>query len=120
MDNLQNLEERCEDAVFKVCDARERFSRKCAEGLDNYLFLETRLVMKSVVLESIPLGLDFGIPSHIAEQVQRNCEQRQPVRCNWNDRAKQLQCMMDKIDELKIVLKQVEDNRNFELSHHFR
>ncbi|XP_046433417.1 uncharacterized protein LOC124186088 isoform X2 [Neodiprion fabricii] len=46
MDNLQNLEERCEDAVFKVCDARERFSRKCAEGLDNYLFLETRLVIR--------------------------------------------------------------------------
>ncbi|XP_046750554.1 uncharacterized protein LOC124413815 [Diprion similis] len=120
VDSLRDLEERCEDAVFKVCDARERYSKKCAEGLDNYLCLKTRLVMKSIVLESIPLDLNFEIPSQMAVQVRRNYEQDQLVHCSWNDRAQQLQHMMDKIHDLKIALKQVEDNRNFELRHRTR
>nr|XP_050867994.1 uncharacterized protein LOC127072031 isoform X5 [Vespula vulgaris] len=44
-----DLEEQCEDALFEVCDARERYPLLCAEELEKCLRLTTEIQTIKVV-----------------------------------------------------------------------
>lgn len=41
--NLDDLEQQCEDAVFEVCDARERYPLQCAKELEKCIELTNEI-----------------------------------------------------------------------------
>lgn len=41
--NLDDLEQQCEDALFEVCDARERYPLQCAKELENCIKLTNEI-----------------------------------------------------------------------------
>lgn len=40
---LDNIEQQCEDAVFEVCDARERYPSRCADELQKSIKLKNNM-----------------------------------------------------------------------------
>lgn len=42
-EEADDLEQQCEDAVFQICCTRERYSVRCANQLEKYLDLKTKI-----------------------------------------------------------------------------
>lgn len=50
--NSDDLEQQCEDALFEVCDARERYPLQCAKELENCIKL-TNEICVSIICTTI-------------------------------------------------------------------
>lgn len=45
--NSDDLEQQCEDAVFEVCDARERYPLQCAKELERCIKLTNEIYVNA-------------------------------------------------------------------------
>lgn len=50
--NSDDLEQQCEEALFEVCDARERYPLQCAKELENCIQL-TNEICVSIICKNI-------------------------------------------------------------------
>jgi len=46
--NLDDLEQQCEDAVFELCDARERYPLQCARELERCIKLTNEIYVSAL------------------------------------------------------------------------
>lgn len=55
--NSDDLEQECEEAVFEVCDARERYPIQCAKELENCIKLTNEIcvgiICKNIIIISL-------------------------------------------------------------------
>lgn len=58
--NLDDLEEQCEDVVFEVCDARERYPLQCAKEFEKCIKL-TNEICVSVVCRIIIIIVAYSL-----------------------------------------------------------
>lgn len=58
--NSDDLEQQCEDAVFNVCDARERYPLQCTKELEKCIKLTNEIcvgiVCRTIIIISYPLS----------------------------------------------------------------
>jgi len=54
---MDDIEQQCDDAVFEVCDARERYPAMCADEREKSTILENEISMEPVK-SRIPAKLD--------------------------------------------------------------
>lgn len=50
---LDDLEEQCQEALFEVCDARERYPRQCADVLKKCIQLKNDIHVMNILNRSI-------------------------------------------------------------------
>lgn len=73
------------------------------------------LQMAPVILKQIPQNFE------ISQQVDtRKIKTSENVDHICRKRVQHLQSMTNKVQELKLALKQLEENKNFELKHHLK
>jgi len=60
--NSDDLEQQCEEALFEVCDARERYPLQCAKELENCIKLTNEIcvgiICRNIIIISYILYLD--------------------------------------------------------------
>lgn len=84
-----------------------------------YAFMHCKLVqMEPVILK--PLIQTFEVPQMPEARDKRTSVESENPRQTWDKGAEHLQRMINKIQELKVALKQLEDNKNFEAKYHLK
>lgn len=107
---MNDLEQECEDAVFEVCDARERFPLKCAEELQNCIKLKNDINMIRVALKQTP---PLDMPSLTDQQaVYLNNDSKQDFECF----DRRLNVAIKKLDNLKSAMEQVKREKVCEMN----
>ncbi|XP_076638613.1 uncharacterized protein LOC143350383 [Colletes latitarsis] len=101
---MDNLEEQCEDALFELCDARERYPLRCANELKTSFQLINDIHMLKVC----------GKLNNISDKPSA-LEQSTHININFNEKEMsfehldyKLQDIANKLDNLEAVRKQVE------------
>lgn len=100
---MDDIEQQCEDAVFILCDARERYPLRCADEFQKSIKLKNEINMlkifqKSTVMNELP----------ILEQTERlNLEFNENEMC-FDRLDSKLQNIINKLDNLKAVVEQIE------------
>ncbi|XP_003705254.2 uncharacterized protein LOC100879420 [Megachile rotundata] len=94
-----NLEQQCEDALFELCDARERYPMECANELEKCIKLKTDIHMMKV-----------SIKSNTIDYVDhKNCNINvNEKKISFKHLDHKLQNMTNKLDNLKAVMDQIE------------
>ncbi|XP_012272307.1 uncharacterized protein LOC105695372 [Orussus abietinus] len=113
---MDELEEQCEDAVLEVCDARERYPVQCADELTKCLKLRTAICVEPVALKSID-SLETAMLSEeqkgYIKMLQENVKYNK--LCMQADLNK-LANVADKVNDLKNILEQIENDKQGEIS----
>ncbi|XP_076165579.1 uncharacterized protein LOC143145761 isoform X2 [Ptiloglossa arizonensis] len=107
---MNNLEQQCEDALFKLCDARERYPLRCSNQLKESIQLNSDMHMMKVFQK-----LNIVDKSAISEHVHFNINIKEKEICFEHLDCK-LQNIVNKLDNLKAVLKQVEREKTCEMN----
>ncbi|XP_077281586.1 uncharacterized protein LOC143908121 [Temnothorax americanus] len=110
---MDDLEQQCEDAVFEVCDARERYPLQCAKELERSIELTNEIRMTRVLVK----------PAKILDVPSVTNEHSAVFEKNFSETAEllktqehKLQVMIDKIDNLTAVLDQIKRDRLCEVN----
>ncbi|XP_076667170.1 uncharacterized protein LOC143368382 [Andrena cerasifolii] len=103
---MDDLEEQCQEALFEVCDARERYPRQCADVLQKCIQLKNDIHMMKVSQTSKPV---------FERSVHFNIELNENELC-FERLDDKLQDIADKLDNLKAVADQIERERTYEMN----
>ncbi|XP_015591046.1 uncharacterized protein LOC107265775 [Cephus cinctus] len=109
------LEEQCENAVFEVCDARERYPSKCAQELAKCIELETEINTGTINLKSTK-------PLNVLKLSKAQDDRHRAVNVEWKTYSCQqiqdekLQKLLEKMNNLKAVLEQIEKDKFSEIN----
>ncbi|XP_015120182.1 uncharacterized protein LOC107043272 [Diachasma alloeum] len=107
VDAEPDLEQQCDDAVFELCDTRERYPQKCAEELAKTLRLTTQINKAPVIMKpSGPLR-----PLEITDEQRELFQSIIPITKDRADDQKalktDLETMLKTVKDLKTVVEQV-------------
>ncbi|KAL2743944.1 uncharacterized protein V1477_007820 [Vespula maculifrons] len=111
-----DLEEQCEDALFEVCDARERYPLLCAEELEKCLRLTTEIQTIKVV-PNIKVYHDIEPQTEEQNALLNIASKKQNIP--YKHQGTQLKKMLNKIDNLKMVIEQIEKEKFCEINKLF-
>ena len=102
---MDNLEQQCEDALFELCDARERYPLQCANELEKCIKLETDLRMMEVRKSNI-----IDKPSSWEHNRNLNTDiTENKISFKYLDRK--LHSIINKLDNLEAVMDQIERDK---------
>ncbi|KYN29228.1 Tetratricopeptide repeat protein 30A [Trachymyrmex cornetzi] len=97
--NSDDLEQQCEDVVFELCDARERYPLLCAKELEKFIKLTNEIHMMKVLVKPVKI---LDVPSftneHSAMLKKNFLETTELLKTQEH----KLQVMIDKINNLTI------------------
>ncbi|XP_032664675.1 uncharacterized protein LOC116841166 [Odontomachus brunneus] len=110
---MDDLEKQCEDAVFEVCDARERFPLLCAEELNKCIKLTNEIQMTRVLTEKVKT---LDVPTFTDERYAILEKDLSILTCLLKTQENKLQMMIDKIDNLKTTLEQIKKDKLCEMN----
>ncbi|XP_015178185.1 PREDICTED: uncharacterized protein LOC107067310 [Polistes dominula] len=101
---IHDLEEQCEDAIFEVCDARERYPMLCAEELEKCIRL-TNEIQTAKVVQNIKKFNDIEPLTEEQNVIlyKESNKQNYPFKCKGVV-IKRMKC---KFDNLKMVVEQL-------------
>ncbi|KAL6447084.1 hypothetical protein ACFW04_001438 [Cataglyphis niger] len=104
---MDDLEQQCEDALFEVCDARERYPLQCAKELENCIKLTNEICMAKVLVKPIKIP---DLPSSTNKQsaIEKNLSEAAEL---LKTQEHKLQIMIDKIENLTAVLDQIKRDK---------
>ncbi|KAG5312090.1 TT30A protein, partial [Acromyrmex insinuator] len=97
--NLDDLEQQCEDVVFELCDARERYPLLCAKELEKLIKLTNEIHMMKVLVKPAKI---LDVPSFTNEHsamLKKNLLETTEL---LKTQEHKLQVMIDKINNLTI------------------
>ncbi|XP_018370782.1 PREDICTED: tetratricopeptide repeat protein 30A isoform X2 [Trachymyrmex cornetzi] len=96
---MDDLEQQCEDVVFELCDARERYPLLCAKELEKFIKLTNEIHMMKVLVKPVKI---LDVPSftneHSAMLKKNFLETTELLKTQEH----KLQVMIDKINNLTI------------------
>ncbi|XP_029174117.1 uncharacterized protein LOC114942836 [Nylanderia fulva] len=104
---MDELEQQCEDAVFEVCDARERYPLQCAKELEKCIKLTNEMCMTKVLVKPIISNLPSFTNKHPTELEKNLSEATELLKIQEH----KLQVMIDKIDNLTAVVEQIKSDK---------
>lgn len=104
---MDDLEEQCEDVVFEVCDARERYPLQCAKEFEKCIKLTNEICMTKVLVKPIIPNLSPFTNKHSTVLEKHLSEATELLKIQEH----KLQIMIDKIDNLTAVLEQIKRNK---------
>ncbi|XP_003696231.1 uncharacterized protein LOC100865440 isoform X2 [Apis florea] len=101
---MDNIEQQCEDAVFEVCDARERYPSRCADELQKSIKLKNNMNMlkkfqKSIINDVPDLQQDKYMKGNLNFNKNKIC---------FNYLDSKLQNSINKLNNLKAIMDQIE------------
>ncbi|XP_050464442.1 uncharacterized protein LOC126858280 [Cataglyphis hispanica] len=104
---MDDLEQQCEDALFEVCDARERYPLQCAKELENCIKLTNEICMAKVLVKPIKIP---DLPSLTNKQsaIEKNLSEAAEL---LKTQEYKLLIMIDKIENLTAVLDQIKRDK---------
>ncbi|XP_011504702.1 PREDICTED: uncharacterized protein LOC105367633, partial [Ceratosolen solmsi marchali] len=112
------LEEQCEDAVFKLCCTRERYSVRCANQLEKYLKLCTDKQVAKIKIAPAP---NFERPVMTEEQKHLLYEYKVSSRNEIQKNSKNdVRLMLNRLKELKNIVKQIEQSSSSEIYQYLK
>ncbi|XP_011644380.1 uncharacterized protein LOC105431702 [Pogonomyrmex barbatus] len=104
---MDDLEQQCEDAVFEVCDARERYPLQCANELEKSIKLTNEIYMTKIFAKpsdsTSVLDVPFLTNEHLTTFQKNFTETTELLKTHEH----KLQVMTDKINNLTAVLDQI-------------
>lgn len=81
--NSDDLEQQCEEALFEVCDARERYPLQCAKELENCIKLTNEIcvstICRNIIIPYIPY-LDIFLSVYFVADGQGSCKTNENSR----------------------------------------
>ncbi|XP_011142694.1 uncharacterized protein LOC105185126 [Harpegnathos saltator] len=114
---MGDQEQQCEDAVFEVCDARERFPQLCAGELENCIKLTNEIYMTKVLTKQVKT-LDMSFLTDGRYTILEKDLSMVIGLLKMQDNG--LQAMIDKIDNLKTTLEQIKKDKLCEINRLLR
>lgn len=105
---MDDLEQQCEDAVFEICDARERYPLQCANELEKCMKLTNEICMAKVLVKPIIPNLPPFTNKHSTVFEKNLSEATELLKIQEH----KLQVMIDKIDNLTAVLEQIKREKS--------
>ncbi|KAI4490338.1 hypothetical protein M0802_010715 [Mischocyttarus mexicanus] len=108
-----DLEEQCENAVFEVCDARERYPFLCAEELEKCIRL-TNEIQTVKVVQNIKEFNDIEPLTEEQKVILYNTSKNENVP--YKREGMILKKMNNKIDNLKMIIEQIEKEKFCEIN----
>lgn len=113
---MDSLEEQCENAVFLVCDARERYPVLCAEELVNCIRLTNEINTVKVISKT----KEFKDIQHLEEEQSRLLNTISTKKnISYEQQNLELKKMLDKIDNLHKIVEQIEKEKSCEINKLF-
>ncbi|KYQ55813.1 hypothetical protein ALC60_05312 [Trachymyrmex zeteki] len=106
--NSDDLEQQCEDVVFELCDARERYPLLCAKELEKCIKLTNEIHMTKVLVKPVKI---LNVPSFSNEHsamLKKNCLEITEL---LKTQEHKLQVMIDKINNLTVILDQIKRDK---------
>ncbi|XP_076234882.1 uncharacterized protein LOC143179498 isoform X2 [Calliopsis andreniformis] len=108
---MDDLEQQCEDALFELCDARERYPQRCADELQKCIQLKNNIHMikvcqKSSLIDTVPV-LEQNVNFH---------DKFNEKEIHFEHLDCKLQNIMNKLDNLKAVMEQIEREKTCEIN----
>lgn len=110
---MDDLEQQCEEAVFELCDARERYPLQCAEELEKCIRLTNEIYMAKVLAKPAKI---LDMPSFTNEPLatfQKNFSEATEL---LKTQERKVQAMIDKIDNLTAALDQIKRDKSCEVN----
>ncbi|XP_011159390.1 uncharacterized protein LOC105195601 [Solenopsis invicta] len=110
---MDELEQQCEDVMFEVCDARERYPQQCAKELEKCIRLTNEIHTTKVLAKSAKI---LDVPSFTSEHsdaLQKNFSETTEL---LKTQERKLQVMIDKIDNLTATLHQIKRDKLCEVN----
>ena len=101
---MDDLEQQCEDAVFNVCDARERYPLQCTKELEKCIKLTNEICMAKVLVEPIKIPNLPSFTNKHSTAFEKNLSEATEL---LKIQEHKLQVMIDKINNLTAVLDQI-------------
>ncbi|XP_076762416.1 uncharacterized protein LOC143430231 [Xylocopa sonorina] len=102
---MDDIEQQCEDALFELCDARERYPLRCAEELQKSIKLQNDINMLKVFKKSSTID-----EPTLLEQNERLDLNFSENKC-FDHFDLKLQNIINKLHNLKSVMDQIERER---------
>lgn len=106
---MDDLEQQCEDAMFEVCDARERYPLQCAKELENCIKLTNEICMAKVLVKPIKIPDLSSFTNKRSTMFEKNFSKATEL---LKTQEQKLQVMIEKIDNLKTVLDLIKKNKS--------
>ncbi|XP_072749393.1 uncharacterized protein [Anoplolepis gracilipes] len=106
---MDDLEQQCEDAMFEVCDARERYPLQCAKELGNCIKLTNEICMAKVLVKPIKIPDLSSFTNKHSTMFEKNFSEATEL---LKTQEQKLQVMIEKIDNLKTVLDLIKKNKS--------
>ncbi|XP_011881878.1 PREDICTED: uncharacterized protein LOC105569768 [Vollenhovia emeryi] len=109
---MGDLEQQCEDALFEVCDARERYPLLCAKELGKCIKLTNEICMARVLAKPAKiLNVPAFTDEHLA-MLQGLSETAELLRTQEH----KVQAMIDKIHNMTAALEQINRDKLCEIN----
>ncbi|XP_012538550.1 uncharacterized protein LOC105837914 [Monomorium pharaonis] len=110
---MDDLEQQCEDAMFEVCDARERYPLQCAKELEKCIKLTNEIYMTKVLTKPVKI---LDMPSFTNEHSTTFQKNFLEAAVLLKTQEHKLQMMIDKIDNLTATLNQIKKDKLCEVN----
>lgn len=108
-----DLEEQCEEALFEVCDARERYPILCAEELEKCIRL-TNEIQTTKVVQNIKKFRDIEPLTEEQKVLSYNASKKQNYQFKPKDKVmKRMKC---RLDNLKMVVEQLKREKFLDIN----
>lgn len=99
---MENLEQQCEDAVFELCDARERFPSYCADELKKCIQIRSVINMSQVLHK--PTVIDKSPTLKKEECLNFDINEDE---ISFDHLDSRLENVISTLDNLKVVMDQI-------------
>ncbi|XP_058789860.1 uncharacterized protein LOC131663453 [Phymastichus coffea] len=109
--NNDDLEEQCEDTVYKICCTREHYSARCAKYFEKYLGLVTK---KQTAKVQVNLVSDFVQPAITERQQKLYHDFISESKTHQSKKKDDAREILTRIKELKSILNQIERSKKSE------
>ncbi|CAK9814084.1 hypothetical protein ANTQUA_LOCUS7931 [Anthophora quadrimaculata] len=100
---MDDIEQQCEDAVFELCDARERYPLRCADELKKSIKLKSDINMLKVCQKSSLIDEQFSL--ELNKNLYINLDEN---KICFDQLGYRLQNVISKLDNLKAVMDQID------------
>ncbi|XP_071868529.1 uncharacterized protein [Bombus fervidus] len=99
---MDDVEQQCEDALFELCDARERYPSRCADELQKSIKLKNEINMLKVFKRTAT-----NEPFILSQNKYLNLDFNKNEMC-FDHLDFKLQDVANKLNNLKAVMDQIE------------
>ncbi|XP_003426959.1 uncharacterized protein LOC100679118 [Nasonia vitripennis] len=113
-EETDDLEQQCEDAVFQICCTRERYSVRCANQLEKYLNLKTKINTAPMQKPPVP---DFKTPVLTEDQQElfNKFSKSNDSKVHQSNLKNDMRIISSRLKELKSIIHQIERSRKTDI-----